>query len=248
MATTGDYDDLTNKPTIPTVPTNVSAFTNDAGYITSSAIPTNYVTTDTTQNITGEKTFTGDVYMTGNKVLRLRPASDLQGAFTGFTAYNTIGQEYGNLQIGKRSVNFGGGSSDKFIVSLGNYSTYYTGANKPLLGFRAQDQSDTSRNFIVPTTNFATNFTGADTFYMPMMVNGVKANSDGNISIAIPDVSNYYTKTEVDNLIPTVPTNVSSFTNDAGYITASVSTLTNYYDKTYIDNTLGDIETLLAAL
>jgi hypothetical protein len=30
----GDYDDLTNKPTIPVVPTNVSAFTNDAGYLT----------------------------------------------------------------------------------------------------------------------------------------------------------------------------------------------------------------------
>lgn len=31
----GDYNDLTNKPTIPVVPTNVSAFTNDAGYLTS---------------------------------------------------------------------------------------------------------------------------------------------------------------------------------------------------------------------
>lgn len=31
----GDYNDLTNKPTIPTVPTNVSDFTNDAGYATS---------------------------------------------------------------------------------------------------------------------------------------------------------------------------------------------------------------------
>ena len=30
----GDYNDLTNKPAIPTVPTNVSAFTNDAGYMT----------------------------------------------------------------------------------------------------------------------------------------------------------------------------------------------------------------------
>lgn len=30
----GDYNDLTNKPAIPTVPTNVSAFTNDAGYLT----------------------------------------------------------------------------------------------------------------------------------------------------------------------------------------------------------------------
>ena len=31
----GSYNDLTDKPTIPTVPTNVSAFTNDAGYLTS---------------------------------------------------------------------------------------------------------------------------------------------------------------------------------------------------------------------
>jgi hypothetical protein len=30
----GDYNDLINTPTIPTVPTNVSAFVNDAGYIT----------------------------------------------------------------------------------------------------------------------------------------------------------------------------------------------------------------------
>lgn len=33
-AFSGDYNDLTNTPVIPTVPTQVSAFTNDAGYIT----------------------------------------------------------------------------------------------------------------------------------------------------------------------------------------------------------------------
>ena len=38
----GNYNDLTNKPTIPTVPTNISAFNNDSGYITS--IPSEYVT------------------------------------------------------------------------------------------------------------------------------------------------------------------------------------------------------------
>lgn len=40
----GDYEDLTNKPTIPTVPTNVSAFTNDAGYLTSHQSLTDYAT------------------------------------------------------------------------------------------------------------------------------------------------------------------------------------------------------------
>ena len=32
VATSGSYNDLSNKPTIPTVPTNVSAFNNDASY------------------------------------------------------------------------------------------------------------------------------------------------------------------------------------------------------------------------
>ena len=34
VATSGSYNDLSNKPTIPTVPTNVSSFNNDAGYLT----------------------------------------------------------------------------------------------------------------------------------------------------------------------------------------------------------------------
>jgi hypothetical protein len=34
VATSGSYNDLANKPTIPTVPTDVSAFTNDSGYQT----------------------------------------------------------------------------------------------------------------------------------------------------------------------------------------------------------------------
>lgn len=34
VATSGSYSDLSNKPTIPVVPTNVSAFINDAGYLT----------------------------------------------------------------------------------------------------------------------------------------------------------------------------------------------------------------------
>jgi len=40
VSKTGDYNDLLNTPTIPTVPANVSAFTNDAGYITSTSLPT----------------------------------------------------------------------------------------------------------------------------------------------------------------------------------------------------------------
>ena len=45
VATSGSYNDLSDKPTIPTVPTNVSAFNNDAGYLT--AIPNTVVTSTT---------------------------------------------------------------------------------------------------------------------------------------------------------------------------------------------------------
>lgn len=46
VATSGSYNDLSNKPTIPTVPTAVSAFTNDKGYLT--AHPGITMGTDTT--------------------------------------------------------------------------------------------------------------------------------------------------------------------------------------------------------
>lgn len=38
VATSGSYNDLADKPTIPAVPSNVSAFTNDAGYLVASDI------------------------------------------------------------------------------------------------------------------------------------------------------------------------------------------------------------------
>ena len=38
VATSGSYADLTDKPTIPTVPANLSEFNNDAGYLTASDV------------------------------------------------------------------------------------------------------------------------------------------------------------------------------------------------------------------
>ena len=40
VATTGSYDDLTDKPAIPTVPEDVSAFNNDAGYLSAADLAT----------------------------------------------------------------------------------------------------------------------------------------------------------------------------------------------------------------
>ena len=107
VATTGAYADLSGKPTIGdatltiqkngtsvgtftanattsesidiTVPTKTSDITNDSGFITSSAIPTNYVTTDTSQTITASKTFENYVTCFGNN-FRIRQPSSGSGA------------------------------------------------------------------------------------------------------------------------------------------------------------------------
>ena len=55
----------------------------------------------------------------------------------------------------------------------------------------------------------------------------------GKIGIEV-DLSDYYTKAEVNNLIPT---KTSDLTNDSDYTT-----------KTYVDNLVGDIETILTTL
>ncbi|MBO4751295.1 MAG: hypothetical protein J5526_00930, partial [Bacteroidales bacterium] len=91
----GDYNDLTNKPTIPTVPTNVSEFTNDAGYITSANVPTNvseftndagYLTSFTEAQVLsiGHDT----IYLTGGSYVKL-PAG-FSGDYNDLTNKPTI--------------------------------------------------------------------------------------------------------------------------------------------------------------
>lgn len=60
VAFSGDYDDLANKPTIPVVPTNVSEFTNDAGYITNAAL-SSYRTSAAQDIIDANKADTDDI-------------------------------------------------------------------------------------------------------------------------------------------------------------------------------------------
>lgn len=72
VATSGDYADLSGKPTIPTVPTNVSAFTNDAGYITASQAPVQSVNGQTGAVTVPNTTYT--ISISGN-VITLTPSS-----------------------------------------------------------------------------------------------------------------------------------------------------------------------------
>ena len=91
----GDYNSLTNKPTIPIVPTDVSAFQNDAGYITQAAVPTNmsqlqndagYLTSFTESQILSISNDT--IYLTGGSFVKLPAGFD--GDYNSLTNKPTI--------------------------------------------------------------------------------------------------------------------------------------------------------------
>lgn len=63
-------------------------------------------------------------------------------------------------------------------------------------------------------------------------------NDSGFITNEVDNLTNYYTETEVNNLLSSkadtsqIPTKVSELDNDTGFITNSTNELTNYYKKT----------------
>ena len=91
------------------------SFVNDAGYITANDLPTNYVTTDTVQNITAKKTFVGD------KAILFKQATTADKL--GFTLYNTSNTELAAFEFRPSTI----GSSALFNLNLSKTSTNYVG-------------------------------------------------------------------------------------------------------------------------
>ena len=90
VATSGSYNDLSDKPVIPTVPTNVSAFTNDAGYLTQHQSLQGYATENWVEN-KGYSTFSGSyndladkptIPTVNNAVLTVKQGGVTKGTFS----------------------------------------------------------------------------------------------------------------------------------------------------------------------
>ena len=186
-----------NKTEIPTVPTNVSAFTNDAGYLTEHQSLNDYYT----------KTESDGKYATQVVV------------------NEEIAARINDVREVKATLESKADKSE--IPSLNGYAT---------------EQWVGEQGYL--------------TEHQPLKtINGETIVGNGNIEISSGEETdpvwtaekvNYYTKTEVNSSletkankseIPTVPTNVSAFTNDAGYLTEHQS-LDNYYTKTEVNSSL----------
>ena len=276
VATSGDYADLTNKPVIPAAqiqsdwnqsdnsaadyiknkPVNVSAFTNDAGYLTQHQSLADYSTTQemntaiatatndmATMTWVGEQgyltqhqdisdLFNGAEYDTQTKRINFKHGNAVL-AYIDATAFIKDGMvsnvEVKNVTISGESVlclvitfNTDAGKEpiNIPISSIFDASNYYT-------------KTETDNTFVKPAdlATVATSGDYTDLSNTPNLATVATTGDYGDLTNkpTIPaaqvqsdwDEADTTSKAYIQNkpTIPTVPTNVSAFTNDAGYTT-----------------------------
>lgn len=146
VATSGSYSDLSNKPTIPVVPTKVSAFINDAGYLTQHQSLDGYAKTSVANTWTAQQNFhdlmlyrekyttyvvngtsytptTSTIFCTPTGAFTLNLAT-LAGALSNgqssvFTAYFAANANYTLTITNAGTIKYIGNASDVAITSAG---------------------------------------------------------------------------------------------------------------------------------
>ena len=237
----GDYNDLVNVPQIPQIPADVSAFNNDAGYIT------DYTETDPQYNAWNK-----DYNDLINKPT-IPTVPTYVSAFTNDAGYLT--------NFTETDPQFS--AWDKDYNDLTNKPTLFSGnyndlTNKPMI--------PTVPTNVSAFTNDAGYLTSADVQQaagVPTVVSAFQ-NDAGYVTANQLDAAGYITAADVPAqvnadwnattgaakilnkpTIPTVPSNVSVFNNDAHYITeaqlnALLATMNNTIDS--LRNRIGELE------
>lgn len=266
VALTGDYDDLINKPTIPS---KTSDLTNDSGFITSSALSgyateawvgqQGYLTSVTWNDVSGKPTFATVATSGSYNDLSDKPTiPDVSNFVTTNTAQTITGAKtFSNaitvsaLDTEPLVINYH--ENDAYAIKMvdldsSNYTTTIDalGIRKGNLNinFPASAGTLALQSEIPSLTGYATEAWVGQQGYLTSVAWG---DVTGKPTFATVATSGSYNDLTNKPTIPVVPTNISSFTNDAGYITSSVNNLTNYYDKTdideIVDNVAADIPT-----
>lgn len=146
---------------------NISELVNDAGYITSSAIPTNYVTTDTTQSVTGTKDFTQINNVNSNNL----------ATYNSIQLTNDIGNTSENLRLQ--------GNGDRPKYRSGSNVTSYLALQSDIQTYTAGSGIDITSNAISVTSPVVTdNATGTHSIAL-----GSSSQSTAEGSVAIGDTA-----------------------------------------------------------
>lgn len=257
VATSGSYADLIGKPTIPTVPTLVSAFTNDSGYAVAASLAT-VATSGAYADLSGKPTiptvptvvsaFTNDAGYALSSALATVATSgsynDLSGKptiptvptnlseFTNDTSFQSASQVNAAIQ----AVVGAAPAALDTLVEIANQLANDESAVAALTTVVSQ-KADTASLATVATSGSYADLTNKPS--IPTVPTDVSAfTNDAGYAIAanLATVasSGAYADLTGKPTIPTVPTVVSAFTNDAGYALASslatVATTGSYND------------------
>lgn len=221
-----DLSDYALKSDVPTVPTNVSAFTNDAGYLTEHQSLGGYAT----------ETYVDDK-------IEAIPTPDVSGQIS---THNTATDSHNDIRLFIEELttrlNTLADSDDTTLDQMSEIVAYIK-SNKTLIEEVTTNKVNVSDIINNLTTNVSNQPLSAaqgvalkaliDAIVIPTKLSQL-ANDNGYITEYIetdPTVPSWaktsskptYTASEVgalpaDTVIPIVPTNVSAFTNDAGYL------------------------------
>ena len=248
----GDYNDLTNTPQIPTVPTNVSAFTNDAGYITAAEVPAqvnaDWNATSGAAEIlnkpaiptvpTNVSAFNNDAgYITNNDIPAVPTVPTNVSAFTNDAGYLTNYTET-DPQFSAWDKDYNDLTNKPVIPTVPTNVSAFTNDAGYLTSFTEQQVLSISHDTLFLTGgSFVKLPAGFDGNYNSLTNKPTIPTVPTNVS-AFTNDAGYITSGDIP-AIPTVPTNVSAFNNDAGYITGYTETdpQFNAWDKDYNDLT-----------
>lgn len=225
----GSYNDLTDKPTIPTVPTSNTAFTNDAGYITS-----NDLAGYATEQWVLDKNYASTSSLSGK-----------QDTLVSGVNIKTINNE---SLLGSGNITISGGSTITIDPSLDSGSTNAVANSAITNAINAKVDASTYNTYTAATATEISNKLSTSAFNsysgaVDTSLNSKASQSDlsgltdvvsahtanTNIHVTSEDKTNWNNKSNFSGsyndlsdkpTIPTVPTDVSAFNNDAGYITS----------------------------
>lgn len=217
---------------IQSVKVNGTALTPDANKAVDVTVPTNYVTTNTDQDITGVKTYVGQKRIG----FKQSGANDKLG----FTLYNNSGTEKGYLEFNPSNT-----VDSVPLMTLGNYASAAAGLTH--VGFRKYSSisgANGAYNLLAPLIsdaktpfNLTTTYTN---FYLPLGF------TDGNTTVLTAKSG----LVNISTLLPTVPSKISDLTDDtATYPIDKADTLTgltaSITELNYVDGVTSAIQTQL---
>ena len=245
VATSGSYNDLSDKPVIPTVPTNVSAFTNDAGYLTEHQSLSNYYNKSQTDNLLNGKVSTGTLATVAtsgsyNDLTNKPDLSTKQDVLVSGVNIKTINSQ---SLLGEGNINIEGGGGGTQVQS--NWAETDTTSmafiqNKPTnvsafandANYLTQHQSlaDVFADVAYDSATKRINFYG-------------KGDTQHTNALAYVDASDFVVDGMVEDVRIENGNLVIDFNTDSGITDISIPLTdifdpTNYYTKTEVDTAL----------